>query len=313
MLEELADDLERVDLDTIDGEFYWRCCRVDLIDQVERICASPLREKRHVERDDRRYEEAEDAFGFLRQGLRRAKLVRDMATNAADLYPRAVWRRLLEGERVAMRAAEVTKHQDDLTASGLMLRLRVTSGAWTGADVEAELRRQASTVIGSLLNSDEHMLADDVGVSVRFSLIASTPEKSTNATPSVEVSVPYPLPPKDAIAREYDALVRGEMAWHLRLPGGGTRQEKETALRTWAVGLLMAAGAPFGSAMDLASQRASLAEVSQTRFGQDRQRLLERVPEALDFIYARAPMSRALANPGNGSAPLQPDEVDLSA
>ncbi|MBN9014744.1 MAG: hypothetical protein J0H25_17290, partial [Rhizobiales bacterium] len=64
----MADDLECVDLDTIDGEFFWRCCRADLIRQVETICSMTLRNKRHAEGDGRRYEEAEDAFGFLRQG-----------------------------------------------------------------------------------------------------------------------------------------------------------------------------------------------------------------------------------------------------
>jgi hypothetical protein len=109
--------------------------------------------------------------------------------------------------------------------------------------------------------------------------------------PFVELAVPLPLPPEGIIAREYEAIVRGG-GWHLDLAGEATRQDPLTAVRTWAIGLLLWNGETAATAIPRVTGRLRITEVSQQKFGQDRQVLLRRVPEAEDFLRAkRAPRS----------------------
>jgi hypothetical protein len=105
--------------------------------------------------------------------------------------------------------------------------------------------------------------------------------------PYVLVEVTPPLGPAGSIAHQYDSFVRNERQWHLRLPGEFRKQETDVALRTWAVGLLLADGMRFTDAMRDVCEVIDVPEVSQTRFGQDRQGLTQRVPEAKPFVYAR--------------------------
>lgn len=291
LLDDLGDELELLDLDSVDGECYWRGCRLDLLERVEALCVTGLRStpEDRFSHDD--HEEPEEALVFLRQGLRRANALYAIEANAASLYPRAVWRRLLEGERLAMRSAE-----GEVTTSGTgaqTLSLKIFSGAWRGAEVEAEVRRQDPDRSSWL---DGGMRPDgsdgDVRLAVTFALAS---EARTRAEVGGEpprdayvlVTLPVPGPPAGVISREYDALVCGNKGWHRLLPGGGTHQDKEVALRTWAVGLLMLHGMGFGEAMRVVCQRARLVEVSQTRFGQDRKHLIARVPEAERYLFIK--------------------------
>ena len=291
LLDDLVDELELLDLDTIDGECYWRGCRLDLLERVEALCATGPRstpEDRFTHDD---HEEPEEALVFLRQGLRRANALHAIEAKAASLYPRAVWRRLLEGERLAMRSAEGEVHTSGTGAKTLFLK--IFSGAWRGAEVEAEVRRQdpdRSNWLDGGVGPDTS--DEDVRLAVTFALASEArarvaPSFDPPRVPYVVVTLPLPGPPAGVIGREYDALVCGDKGWHRHLPGGGTRQDKEVALRTWAVGLLMLHGMGFGEAMRVVCQRARLVEVSQTRFGQDRKHLIARVPEADRYLFTK--------------------------
>lgn len=337
---DLADDLDATDLDAVDGEFFWRCCRADLLEAVEALAAGrPRPIGASTPRGDGTSHDDDvlDArvapmgvFDHLRDGLRFVGDFLALADEAARLYPGVVWRRLLDGERVAMRAAEAEVRDPGGgggPGDGARLHLRVFSGAWTGAQVEDELRRLAEARARRFVAALGPALGE-VAVRFAFSLVDAgrdpdgTPEDGRPRPPYVEVVAPFPLPPAGVVAREYDALVRGDRRWHLGLPGGGSRQEKEVALRTWAVGLLVAAGEPFGDAMHTVAAKAGLAEVTQTRFGQDRLRLVERVPEAEAYVFApraraepdaRADAPRALANPAGPPPPLQPPAPEEGA
>jgi hypothetical protein len=336
LAEDLAEDLAAVELDAIDGEFYWRCCRGDLLELVEDLgekgprlpgVKAPPKPGMPANDEDSLSGtvEPDGFFAYLREGLRLAGEFIALGDEAALLYPEVVWRRLLEGERVAMRAAEaeVRGPFDGGDPPGLILR--VFSGAWTGAQVEDEVRRlvagrpewfERARVVPTRSTA--------VGVWVDFSLgeqrhaMADGEDGVAPRSPCVEVSVPVPLPPPGAIAREYDALVRNEFKWHLGLLGGGSRQDKEVAVRTWTVGLLMAEGMLFPDAMHVCASRTELLEVSQSRFGQDRLKLLERVPEARPYIFVRGPGAEAAARAetpptlANPAAPLPPLQAPAS-
>ena len=138
---ELVDEIEILDLDTIDGEFYWRCCRTDLLTRIEGLCGGlrlvgaykpeqPARSPRWDSDALAGWIEPEGVFDYLREGLRFAHDVMSVAEDATRLFPRVVWQRLLDGERVAMRAAEATIHFEDGGRVDLpVFRLKVFSGA----------------------------------------------------------------------------------------------------------------------------------------------------------------------------------------
>jgi hypothetical protein len=331
--EDLVGELEALDLDTIDGEFYWRWCRTDLQTSLEQMCLGirsvgsyPVDPGRRRNEDDAYVGviEPEAAFDYLREGLRFARDVMTVTDEAGRLYPRIVWQRLLEGERVAMRAAEAAIHVDasDATEPPL-LRLKVFSGAWTGRDVEEEARRVISGTRYGRFEAPSG-LRDDLSLRLRFTLgdaerargeaFADDPPRF----PYILVEVPLPLPPEQVIAREYEALVREQRAWHLELHGSGSRQDKEVAIRTWTVGLLVGIGVAVNDAIGDVHIQLDLGDITQARFGQDRKRLLERVPEAEPYVFSRAASMEntratghaALVEPGSSMVIPQPPEPD---
>jgi hypothetical protein len=306
---ELLDDLEDMDLDTIDGEFYWRWCRLDLLEQLEalrrgfpRTLLSDRPSPRDLVHEDNLlagWLELEGVFDYLRQGLQFVSRFLALEDAASRLYPGVVWRRLVDGERVAMRAAEMEvrlQHSDD---DGLpTLGLKVFSGAWTGKQVEAELRRMA-TYAERWHPIERKELDETVKIRVSFAFADETQARADARSddpprfPYVLVEAPLPLPPEKTIEREYDVLVREQRHWHRALPGGENRQEKEVAVRTWTLGLLIRQGETFNHAQAAMHERLQLGDITQTRFGQDRKRLIERVPEARPYLFAADPGSES--------------------
>ncbi len=278
-VERLVRDIDALDLDVIDGEFYWRCCRADLMPLVEKVRAfgpPPC---------------VED-LATLPGRIRHDEWVALLA-EVERVIPRPVLEALAHGDAVGMRMPDVTWTEQAIPGGGTAqwATVLVSAATWTGDDVERHVR---------LANTWTHApLPPGLGegwTSVHLDL-ALIDDQARAATywraaallrvPFVAVRVVAPLPPSGAIAREYDAIVRDLHGWHLHLPGAGSRQDKEVALRTWGVALLLGAGRRFGTAMRMVCEAGRLIEVSQTRFGVDRQRVLERVPEARPFLLQR--------------------------
>jgi hypothetical protein len=287
------------------------------------LCASPPPPLARGSKEQHILVEPKDDFTFLRNGLREAEAYLALERRAARLYPRVVWRRLLDGERVAMRAAEarlLTSRDDHASPfEGLTLQLKVFSGTWTGSQVEDEVRRQAPQRLG-IWDSDDALdgRLTSLHVDIRFTFVAA--EEPSDWLPEerdrgayILVEVPIPLPPVESIAREYDGIVRGTNKWHESLPGVRSIQDNVVALRTWSVGLLMSDGASFAEAMASTSRRLNVLEVTQTRFGQDRKRLLERVPEAETYLFVRQARALPLANADSQVTTLQASPEDQSA
>jgi hypothetical protein len=267
---------------------------------------------------------------YLGDGFSWTESFVDLNLKLIRRYPRPVLEVLRAGGFVRMRGAEGTKvtiYFDSDQIEENARRLRVLSGVWTGAEVEREFTRayeRAASLesvlsgrsdvdkengaeqdlespvpaVGSIQRIPGGSLTVSVAVHIDFRLVVTPTEEDRqrdDRSPFVEVTVYEPVPEPGTIAREYDRVVREQQQWHLALPGASGNQEKEVALRTWAVGLRMADGARFGQAMREVSSALGTVEVSQSRFNEDRARLLERVPEARLYLYARGTAAPSLA------------------
>jgi hypothetical protein len=306
-------ELTEFDLDEIDGEFYWRCCRRDLVAPIEQLraelpavpgsefSARPVRERFQALRD------------HLEWGQRTYRIYRQLT----ERYPERVLTCLLSGTRLSMRLPDV---DDEWRDDDIRFAIRIYSGNTTGTAVEEALVQRVD-IVGRWLMQHEawnfgiaepvpcpkpprdaryYWMSDEtydddanvvsLTINIEFALVLDPhpePYGRTARTPYVQVRVHTPLPPAGAIAREYERVVRDGKAWHLHLPGEGSRQDKEVALRTWSLGLLTRTGMKFIEASRLLHQAIGLAEVSQACFNADRVRLLDRVPEARPYLYTR--------------------------
>ena len=123
-------------------------------------------------------------------------------------------------------------------------------------------------------------------VSIRMSFELKT-DRSSNQ-PFVRITSALPFPPRGVLANAYEAVVVGGEGWAGVLPGPANNQQPETALRTWAVGLLAAAGWDTNDAIRAVTERAGWDNyVSQERFNQDRRLLVERFPAARAHLFRR--------------------------
>jgi hypothetical protein len=268
----LTDAIDSMTLEEIDGEFYWRICHGDLLEPVQR-------------------------------GMNGLETV-DEVERLLDQLPLHVVESLARDERVRMREAfrpllftvEVPTKQ--IANYVPRVEIGIYSGDCKGDHLERLLvdwqRRWNLTPRGSDSSSQ-------ISVNFEFILVTDLPhpeleffEESSDHVPVVVVIIHLPLPSEGVIGHAYDLIVRKERQWHLLLPGSGTKQEKEVALRTWAIALLMAQGEHFMDANREIEARTGRFGVSQARFGQDRERLIERVPEARPFLYVRGDRSNPL-------------------
>jgi hypothetical protein len=181
--------------------------------------------------------------------------------------------------------------------------MRVFSNRWTGVDVEKRITSYVSDAQHSGGRDDRveprpETSLESVVIDVTFSFSPAGTEVTHPAptigvlkiaAPHIVVVVGLPLPPAGTIANLYDNNVRRERQWHERLTGAPVRQEKHVALRTWATGLLVASGCKTRDAMRDVCAIIGEDEVTQVQFTEDRLRLVERVPEAKPFLYAKPP------------------------
>lgn len=298
-LERLASDLDAVDLDAIDGEFYWRCCRTDLLLAVEKLKGA-LHEYRRRERGVLN-EKGRSVLDAYHQLLARFQ---PELPNLLDRLVGNDWIRLRDGgiahvQRKVDRPFGVGLDTESATWVGL----GVVSPAWSGATVERRIR----SYIGNPRIADQWGRRFDpapprpegsVAVRAEFQLVAPGDDLwhlnslfggAPLALPHILVWVGLPLPAEGVLASLYEAVVIDDKQWNRELRGVANRQECRVALRTWAVGLLVAGGRKTNLAMAEVCALLGEPAVTQVQFTEDRLRLVERVPEAKPFLYQRSP------------------------
>lgn len=307
LLAELCPHLDELDLDAIDGEFYWRCCRTDLLAAIDDLKAALARSR------------GPEHQQILTEGERGVLDVYHSLLNRFQPEFPNLERHLGEAHWIRLRDGAINVFHTAATppfgvgwGCGLETRveLRVFSSAWSGA--EAERRIQAyiqgplfSDGWGGRFDPQPPRPPESVTVRVAFRFVAAHTEgdlfrptgRPPLAHPHVLIDAGLPLPPSGTLAFLYDSIVRRERQWHLALAGAANRQEKRVALRTWAVGLLVASGRSTIDAIHDVCAALGEPEVTQVQFTEDRGRLIERVPEALSFLYAKPPRKKSTPPP----------------
>jgi hypothetical protein len=170
------------------------------------------------------------------------------------------------------------------------VEMRVFSNGWAGADVEKQI---TAAVAGWNLGYQANM----VSINAEFELcspgtvVPLFPRlgELRILQPHVRIVAGLPLPPAGTLAKLYDDIVVSDRKWTEQLVGKPSRQEKRVALRTWAVALLVASSIKTIDAMREVCNILRVAEVTAVQFTGDRQRLVERVPEAQPYLYSKPP------------------------
>lgn len=261
-----------LDVDNVDGEFYYRCFVPGL--------DARLRRSRAVDRSD--IPAIDNAADGLHMDF--------------DLPTRIGFPALLHGQPLRMRTPGVettvgpVMHNGETVPLETQVSMNVYSGSVRGEDVAQELAAASwrSRLAPPALYGVEENVVD---VRIRMELInAFVPPDPTGlnsgydaghdrTAPFIHVVVPHPLPAEDAIASVYDAECVHKRQWHLTL-AQGTGQDSETAMRTWTIALLKMTGLTFRQALSRWQMGdKGTVKVSAARFHEDKKRLSARVPE----------------------------------
>lgn len=288
-----------LDLDTVDGTFYWGVCRWSEIEEIRNSWdpesgMSPS----YVHKRLLSLIPASDNLGFdwsripMRSAATRCVISFDYGRTAAggahspsEDFP--------DGEQIDY--IEV-------------LEVDVRNQEWRGVDVEAAAYRswesQSISRRGCVTSLSERISKsrDALGFERLFincklfregeyTTVSWWNEGSPDAKPErftfepfVRVWVSTPPPAPGVLALHYDSLVREQRKWHLELRGGVNGQDVATAIRAWAVGLLEASGVNHWRAMADVSAATDGAGATQQKHRRDLARILARVPEARTFL-----------------------------
>lgn len=285
------DTIDLEELALIDGEFLWRCCRLDFVAEVnrvrERFGVGPDRPGRHPD-DYLAFSSALDDFWVH-----------------YSVAPTACRGRVLDDAPIPLRLPTYSFHvaAHDLTVTESM-SIEVLSGAWTGEDVAQRVWR-----VVERQNEDPDPLWKPIPVSEPVAIDEADVEPGTvhsvqapdirfafslyPKTPSVTMTLWMPLPPPQSIAGAYDGVVRDVQGWHRLLPGVDDRQTLGVALRTWVVALLQRAGVRYQEAMDTAHHVGGLPYVERAGYYADLKKLRQRVREAAPCLPETRPTSKA--------------------
>lgn len=304
---QLWDERDGTDVDRIDGAFYWRICRGDLLNRFEKRILEHRPSKtdslvppgeKHPFREtlDHLHSMEMEMPGFSRwiaQGeLPRMRDPLDLSNN--HWLPITV--------PVMMRSP--TSLDDIRSQTFRTVSIGVRNSRWLGRDVEAAFREQLEGF--SVSTRDKTTIPgenfDRIGVTFDFfgeaelRINTDWPDPRTGDKRYVNVLSPiivctssFPLPPEGLITAAYDLIPRQQHQWHERLFGNGQKhkQRATVAIRTWAIGLLLGFGARQRDAMMKVAQALGPEGEVSDQWNVDRRNLVSRVPEATPYVFKR--------------------------
>jgi hypothetical protein len=249
----------QADLDTVDGEFLFRCCVLGCDDHLQRLRA-------------RSYADGLDKLNAA-EGLWidfRIPLV--VAT--AHVFDGAPLRLRHPELTVSVGAKDERPVEQSISAKVFAYDLtgeRVARLVSEGYQQRYPVRQEAS--------GTAHVRID-------FSLVGGVEEPNGMEPPHVKVTMPLPLLPQAVIAVAYDSIVRDQHAWHEHI-AQATRQQEVVAMRTWTVALLRKQGMTTDIALACWQRETGMPAPYPQIFQDDLNRLLARVPEATPHLSMR--------------------------
>lgn len=306
-----------IELDQVDGTFYFHICRVEDIRRIIDKAESPRYHPRHTDEHLKSLMPGYQDRVF--EGQRPHIPERPSLRSAADFSA------ILYGGRVSADGTMIEREQHKHAGLG-WIRLGIRNRDWSGKRVEEAFRahpgvseagitkmpnppyqdNEAIAIIGAKLyrggeyghklywnpeqedpDSPPMFWNDDDELRIRVDLSEPGWEVIPWG-PMVVVSVAEPLPAKGAIEAFYDADVIRERRWHEELLGGSNGQDVATAIRTWATALLikteMSHGVAIGHLHYFSNAIPEDKLVSETKYRRDLEKLLRRAPEARESL-----------------------------
>jgi hypothetical protein len=210
------------------------------------------------------------------------KLERDSPELVAQL-PRWVWIQLSMGWPITLRPP--TELVPARTPRGEpALQAHIYTSRYTGKEVAARFIRDEDARRQRI----ELQVGSAPSMHLDITFVKDPSELQTDylvpAAPHVVVTVGYPPPSVHTIANAYDGYFRDHPWLQLELGGGRSNEDKDIAIRTWSIGLLMREGLTFARAVRELEPVLGYLELSQAADLDARKRLIERVPEAKPYL-----------------------------
>lgn len=294
------DNQYQYDLDMVDGTFYWRGCRWDLLRQLlEEASRNPAIGLGRIQN-------LIPGFGFGQGG----PMVDE-------------WHIPLRGAVTSVSTITTQLPSGEFANRGVV-GVHVRNAQWVGADVASSIHRAwqryqglypddywEQHIISLGASAPEHLRMDmrlgpdrkgrllDISEQETFAFgpgethvqFTYKPEPDWDYEPRIEVEVSAPPPVEQVIAAWFDDVAVGTYAWPAKLAGAANGQDVATAIRTWVVALLWQSGLTYQEAtrdIDFLNMNElkikGLKSVSSSRFGEDKKRLLARVVEAKGLL-----------------------------
>lgn len=271
-----------LDVEHVDGEFFYRCCVPKLEGYLKRA--------RAIQHPDP---------GEHIAALNSAAMDMHVYFGLPDSigFPSLVYGRPLRMRTPELEAVVGPLRTDDgLFPITTHVSMKVHSSSVRGREVARAMtgRRWRHMPVAPDAEGD---------VSFRWTLISTSPELKSASdgegpagvpdAPYIQIVVGVPLPKAESIAFLYDAEIRARRVHEELSHGAG--QKPATAMRTWMIAFYMASGLPFYQANDCWLQDTATEDededddedgpgLSQAKFNRDRDRLLSRVPEAKPYL-----------------------------
>jgi hypothetical protein len=287
---ELWAERDTISLDQVDGTFYVHICKADQITEMERTAHAGEVAHQSVNARVRQF------LPNAPQSSRHLYVIpeRPCLRDAVDMSCMTPTRLSADGSVIDPLQADGTT---DFDIGSVWIRLGIRNQEWNGTQVAREIDRRSRAGLDFYGKTFPHPpYPENEAIAIIGATLFKSgedgrrvPEPSGSGRefvpwpPMVVIAVAEPLPPKSVIAEYYDRVVIEQRQWNLHLLGAANGQNVPTAIRTWAVALLMKTGLEHRLAMDAVTDL-GLKGPTQTKYGRDRKLLLTRVPEATTLI-----------------------------